>query len=375
MWDSPGSPSGDNPASGDEQVSGDNSAGDGAKPADDQADDEPGSFTLAVSGELLIHESVADAARTVDGWDFSPMFANVADTLRAADLAICHIETPFSRTNRDLAYFPAFRVPYQLADAVAYAGYDTCSLASNHATDAGAEGIAATIVALDRAGVAHSGMARTPAERNRLNLLTVGDATVAHLSYTYGFNNGELDPQDSHLSNVINVDAITEEARRARTAGADFVVVSMHWGSQYLNFPDAYQSEIGPQVLALPDVDLVVGHHSHVVQPLVTIGGEYLAYGLGNFLSNQAPETCQGCPDGVTDGVIIHFTVSEQPDGTWAVSDVSHTPTWVDRSTYLIEPATDAQTHPSLSTQLAASSNRTSAALAALGVGVPVKQS
>ena len=85
------------------------------------------------------------------------MFSQVAPILRVADLAVCHVETPMSPDNRRLSSYPLFSVPNQLADAIAYAGYDTCSLASNHSTDSGMRGVAGTIESL-----AHVGMARTP---------------------------------------------------------------------------------------------------------------------------------------------------------------------------------------------------------------------
>ena len=332
-------------------------------------DDGPPSFTIAATGDLLIHESVADAARTADGWDFTQMFSSVAPILSQADLAVCHVESPMSPNNARLAYFPAFLVPRELADAISYAGYDTCSLASNHATDAGREGIVGTIGALDRVQVAHAGMALSPEARDEVTLVEAGDATVAHLSYTYGFNNGELDADESHLSNVIDEATILEEAQRARSAGADFVVLSMHWGTNYRIEPDEMQIGIGPRLLASPDIDLILGHHAHVVQPVVQIGGEFLVYGLGNFLSNQSPETCTECPLPTEDGVIVHLTVTEDPaTGRWAVTELAHTPTWVDRSTFeIVDVLRDGRHDPEL---LQDSAERTAAALRLLGTPV-----
>lgn len=342
-------------------------ASEGPTPA--AADDGPRSFTIAATGDLLIHESVANAARTADGWDFSPMFASVAPILSEADLAVCHVESPMSPNNARLSYFPAFLVPRELAEAISYAGYDTCSLASNHATDAGRDGIVGTIGALDRAQVAHAGMALSPEARDEVTLLEAGEATVAHLSYTYGFNNGELDPEESHLSNVIDEAAILDEARRARAEGADFVMLSMHWGTNYVHGPDGFQIGLGPRLLASPDIDLILGHHTHVVQPVVQIGGEFLVYGLGNFLSNQSPETCDECPLPTEDGVIVHLTVTEDSaTGQWAVTEVAHTPTWVDRSNFeIVDVLRDEGRDPGL---LQDSARRTAAALQLLGTTV-----
>ncbi|MCY4663264.1 MAG: CapA family protein [Acidimicrobiaceae bacterium] len=335
-------------------------------------DDGPPSFTIAATGDLLIHESVADAARTSDGWDFSQMFSSVAPILRQADLAVCHVESPMSPNNARLSYFPAFLVPRELADAIAYAGYDTCSLASNHSTDAGREGIVGTIGGLERVQVAHAGMALSPEARDEVTLLEAGDATVAHLSYTYGFNNGALDADESHLSNVIDEATILEEAQRARSAGADFVVLSMHWGTNYRIEPDEMQIGIGPRLLASPDIDLILGHHAHMVQPVVQIGGEFLVYGLGNFLSNQSPETCTECPLPTEDGVIVHLTVTEDTaTGRWAVTGVAHTPTWVDRSTFeIVDVLRDDGRDPGL---LQGSAQRTAAALGLLGTPVATR--
>ena len=332
-------------------------------------DEGPPSFTIAATGDLLIHESVADAARTADGWDFAPMFSSVAPILGQADLAVCHVESPMSPNNARLSYFPAFLVPRELAEAIAYAGYDTCSLASNHATDGGRDGIVGTIGALDRAQVAHAGMALSPEARDQVTLIEAGDATVAHLSYTYGFNNGELDPDESHLSNVIDEAAILDEARRARSAGADFVMLSMHWGTNYSSEPDELQVGLGPRLLASPDIDLILGHHAHMVQPVVQIGGEFIVYGLGNFLSNQSPETCTECPLPTEDGVIVHLTVTEdEATGRWSVTEVAHTPTWVDRSNFeIVDVLRDTSRDPGL---LQDSARRTATALAFLGTTV-----
>ena len=329
----------------------------------------PRTFTIAATGDLLIHEAVADAASTTGGWDFTPMFSHVAPILSGADLAVCHVETPMSPNNDRLSYFPAFIVPRELAAAIADAGYDTCSLASNHATDAGREGIVGTIAALDRAGVAHTGMALSAEDRGRVTLVEAGDATVAHLSYTYGFNNGELPADDAYLSNVIDENAILDEARRARGEGADFVVLSMHWGDNYDAAPNEMQTSLGSRMLASPDIDLILGHHAHVVQPVARIGDEYLVYGLGNFLSNQSPESCDVCPVDTQDGVIVHLTVTEDStSGEWRVSDIAHTPTWVDRSTYeIVDVLRGSGRDPAV---LAESAQRTASALEALGIAV-----
>ncbi|HEX2023588.1 MAG TPA: CapA family protein, partial [Acidimicrobiales bacterium] len=126
-------------------------------------------FTIAASGDFLAHRPVVARAagygRTSgQAYDFRPMLAAVEPVVSAADLAICHLETPLSPDGRDLSGFPTFNVPGDLATAIAAAGYDTCSLASNHSLDRGPAGVAATLGVLDAAGIGHAGTARTPEE-------------------------------------------------------------------------------------------------------------------------------------------------------------------------------------------------------------------
>jgi len=329
---------------------------------------EPRSFTIAATGDLLIHSPIVRRARSADGWDFTPMFRQVAPILRAADLAVCHVETPMSPDNKNLSTFPLFSVPNHLADAIAYAGYDTCSLASNHSLDSGMRGVVGTLEALERVGVAHTGMARSPEERATLNLLNVNGATVAHLSYTYGLNTGALRPEDAHLANIIDEEAILVEAGRARAAGADFILLSLHWGTEFRRMPDRFQADLGPRLLASPDVDLIIGHHAHVVQPVSRIGDEYLAYGLGNFISNQSPRWENGKP-GTQDGAILRITVTEDPAGRWLATSISHTPTRVNLATFeIVNVLKPTGRHSPV--ELAASAADTARALNALGTTV-----
>jgi poly-gamma-glutamate capsule biosynthesis protein CapA/YwtB (metallophosphatase superfamily) len=334
----------------------------------------PRRFTIAATGDILIHSAVweraaAYAEGSAHAFDFRPMFAKVAPLLRSADLAVCHIETPVSADDTALSSFPVFSVPHEIVDAIRWAGYDTCSTSSNHSLDQGPDGIAATLDALDRAGLEHAGTARTRAESRRTTILDVNGVRVAHLSYSYGFNGFQPPADQPWVANLIDPEAIVTDARRARVRGAEFVIVSLHWGSQYVVPPTAEQLAVGRQVLEAKAVDLILGHHAHVVQPIDRIRGEYVAYGLGNLLSNMTT-SCTGCTAGVQDGVVAHFTVVER-DRRFVVERVSYTPTWVEQgSTWRILPvarALDARGTPeSLRSLLEASWTRTVEAITLL---------
>jgi poly-gamma-glutamate capsule biosynthesis protein CapA/YwtB (metallophosphatase superfamily) len=318
----------------------------------------PRTFTLAFTGDVLSHQAVtrqaaANAARVGGrGYDYRPMFAAVRPLISAADLAICHLETPLSRDNANLGGFPLFNVPFELAAALADAGYDGCSTASNHALDARADGVAATLEHLDRVQIGHAGTARSPEEAATPRLYRVQGVTVGHLSYTYGLNGIPLPPEQPWLVNLIDANRILADAGAARAAGAEFVVVSLHWGVEYRSSPTPEQSALAHQLLASPDIDLIVGHHAHVVQPVERIGAEYVVYGLGNFLSNQSAACCTAAAQ---DGIIIEARVTEGTKrNAFTVETLTFTPTRVDRSDFRIVPVALALDDPNLDSTLRA---------------------
>lgn len=321
--------------SSDDADSSDDDTSDGGDSSDGDAAD---GFTLAVAGDTLVHESVAASAAVgtpgeTTQYDFGPMFAEVAGAIGGADLALCHMETPISASNDDLSYYPAFRVPSQIADAVAGAGFDGCSTASNHALDAGPDGVASTLAQLQRAGLSSVGTATSAAVAETPVLYDVGGITVGHLSATYALNEGYEAPDGQEwMVELLDPTRLLAQAAALKAAGADFVVVSVQWGVEYQADPTPEQQSVARQLLASPDIDLIVGHHAHVIQPIERIGSEYVIYGLGNLLSNQSPESCSTCPAATQDGVVLLVHVGRDPSGALLVDHLEAVPTWVDRT-------------------------------------------
>jgi poly-gamma-glutamate capsule biosynthesis protein CapA/YwtB (metallophosphatase superfamily) len=287
------------------------------------------------------------------------MFAKVKAQLSATDLSICHQETPLSADDIGIIGYPVFNSPHEIAPAVADAGYDGCSLASNHSFDHGAAGVAATIGAYDAVHVEHTGTANSAATRLP-EIHTVRGVKIALLDYTYSLNGFNLPAAQPYLVNLIDVPTILRDAKAAKDAGAKIVVVQMHWGDEYVAAPSPTQRQQATELLASPYVDAIVGGHVHVIQPVEKIGTKYVVYGVGNFLSNQSGECC---PVSSQDGVIVtlHFT---ETAGAWSVGSISYTPTYVDRTGgYVIDPVAstynDPTTSAALKQQLAASWQRT----------------
>lgn len=297
------------------------------------------SFTVAATGDILLHSGLwAQARRDAggSGYDFVPLFGQVRPAVAAADLAICHLETPLGPPDGPFSGYPVFSVPPQVAPALATTGYDSCSTASNHSIDKGERGVERTLNALDAAGIAHTGTARSAAEQRRVNLLTVRGVVVAHLSYSYGFN-GLVRPRGKeYLANQLRAKDVLAEARRARRAGAEVVIVSVHWGTEYQHQPTSQQTSLAKKLLAGPDVNLLLGHHAHVVQPVRRIGDKWVAYGMGNEVSWQS------FAKHTTDGIMPRFTFTEVSPGRFQVTtvEVRALHMWLNRPARVYDVAT-----------------------------------
>jgi len=287
-------------------------------------------FTVVASGDVLVHPALTDQARADSATgapDFRPLLAGVAPVVRDADLALCHLEVPLAEPDGPFAGYPGFNAPPQIADALAETGYDSCTTASNHTLDQGAEGVFRTLDALDAAGLDHIGSARSAVEAATPLIHDVGPARVAQVSFTYGYNGLEKPDDKPWLANTLDADAVRAAAAAAKDAGADVVIASLHWGAEYEPEPTPEQVALAEELLADPAVDLIVGHHAHVVQPFERIGGEWVAYGLGNSVARHAE------PRGTTEeGVIARFTFARDGDG-WAPRRAEYVPTLLELNT------------------------------------------
>ena len=302
-------------------------------------------------------------------YDFRPMFAQVKPQLSAVDLAICHQETALTATDVGLSGYPVFNSPHEIAVAVADAGYDGCSTASNHSYDHGAQGVVRHDLGVRR-GPRRACRARPPPRLPRA-------ARGAHRP------RGQDRPARLHVRPE-RVRAAGEpavpgqpdqrpadpgrreggEGSRARRSSSCRCT-----GARSTRRPRRRSSAPRPpSCCPRPYVDAIVGGHVHVVQPVEKIGNKYVVYGVGNFLSNQSGECC---PVSSQDGVIVtlHFVSTA---GKWSVgsitlhADVCRSLRWLrhlSRRCRLTRTRTPA---PALKQQLAASFQRTAAVMSSL---------
>ncbi|WP_166520987.1 CapA family protein [Modestobacter roseus] len=285
----------------------------------------PDSFSLVATGDVLVHQgrALTRGAQQPDGsWDFAPVFAPIAPVIEQADLAICHLETPVAPVGGPYSGYPAFAAQPEIVDALAGAGYDLCSTASNHSLDAGFAGLVRTLDTLDAAGIAHTGTHRSAGEPP--TVVDVAGVRVGHVATTFSLNGVPL-PADAPFAvdtfAVPDVSGVLADAAAARAAGAEVVVASVHCCAEYDHEPTAAQEQAVRTLLASPDVDLVLGHHAHVVQPFEEVDGEWAAYGLGNHLAEHATRGYD-----TEDSVIARFTFTRGDDGRFAVTQAEAVP-------------------------------------------------
>jgi len=291
----------------------------------------PVSMSLAFAGDILIHSQVWKAA-TVNaggsGYDFTPMFARVKPLIGGVDLAICHLEVPLVALGEKPTTNPLYSAPTEVAWAIKAMGFDRCSNASNHSYDKGVKGINATLNEFDALGLGHAGMARTP-EEIEPKVFDVKGIKVTHLSYTFGFNDIAAPNGETWRSALIDPARIIADAQKARDMGARVVIVSMHWGRENQTDLSDFQLTNSDAITKSGLIDLVIGHHAHVVQKIEQVNGVWTIFGLSNLIS-YLPTTDAFSPN-TQDGMIVTTNIMLNPDGSVVVDKPIAYPTWVDK--------------------------------------------
>jgi poly-gamma-glutamate synthesis protein (capsule biosynthesis protein) len=295
--------------------------------------DGPVSFTLVAAGDVLPHSAVVSSAERTGTFDMEPLWGELDPWVSGADLAICHMEVPVAPAGTDPSGFPIFSAPAELVPALKTQGWDGCSTASNHMVDKGWDGIVASLDAFSAQRMGAVGTASSAEESNQPQLYKVQAGnryiTVAHLSWSYG-TNGLPVPSDKPWSvNTFNsaaadVSGIVAQAQAARDAGADVVVASIHCCVEYTTQPTAAQRALAQGIADSGLVDLVIGHHAHVPQPIEKLSGGpggkgmWVAFGLGNYISNQDYSTVSHTE--TASGVLLTATFTVAVDGTVEVA-------------------------------------------------------
>lgn len=277
---------------------------------------------LLFAGDAMQHVAQRDAARSADGcYDFSQCFEAVTPMVRDADYAVVNLETPVGCP--PYAGYPCFSAPASYADALKAAGFDLFLTANNHTLDRGPKGLRATVATLDERGIAHVGTySDDSARRAALPLIVdVKGIKIAFLNYTYGTNG--INPRDGVVVDYIDRDIIAADVEAARSEHPDIIAVCMHWGDEYHLLPNTAQKHTADFLEAL-GVDLIIGGHPHVIQPMELRPNRYypdkkvfLVYSLGNFISNMKKPDTRG-------GAVARVRLQRGQDGRVRILDADY---------------------------------------------------
>ena len=247
-------------------------------------------LTIVAAGDNLIHEPIIRAGFVNGAYSFDYIYDRIRGYIRPADIAFINQETVL--VNKELGYsgYPLFGSPMEIGTALVELGFDVINHATNHIMDKGEAGVLSSMDFWDaHKDIHYLGIHRSEEERAKKQvIINKNNFKVGFLSYTYGTNGIPLPKGKSWLVSLIDQGKMAADIKTLRPL-CDYLIVSMHWGEEY-KFNYSKEQERLAVFLADQQVDLVIGHHPHVIEPLVIMkrkdgGSMPVFYSLGNFLS------------------------------------------------------------------------------------------
>lgn len=279
-------------------------------------------FTVSMTGDMLFHAGLwrpAALPEPVNGLynDFMPLLEGQSRYLTQSDIAMCHQETPFSEYGGPYLGYPVFSSPPEIAHTAKAIGYDACTTASNHTVDQGYEGVVRTLNVLDAVGLQHTGSYRSPEEAEQVLIMDTPAGKVSFIESTFSVN-GNYNEFDWQVNYPLDPDVMIARATKARELGADIVIGVMHAGTEYSDEADIQQIGVGHALVDSGQFDFVYGHHPHAIQPIEFYNGKWIAYSLGNGISESSGEFPQN-----NEFLILRVQFSQDKAGTWTVNDLA----------------------------------------------------
>ena len=293
--------------------------------------------TLTAVGDIMFHEYQLRRAYDYNNseFDFSNAFEYVSKYLLASDYTVGNLETTFaglngSRTNsifQGYSCFPCFNTPDIAAKNIKDAGFNLVTTANNHSLDSNIRGLIRTLDVLEQFKINAVGTYRTKEDSEKIFIETINDIKFAFLGYTYSANGFSLPKEQEYMLNNLDLykqdklEKMYEDVRKAKEMDVDMVVVMIHYGNEYVKYPDEpYQIRISKQLVE-SGADIVLGSHPHVLQPIElhkykANGIEHeglIFYSLGNFLSSQQGDATKDTDIGVIADIYIEKKGNSKP--------------------------------------------------------------
>ncbi len=290
------------------------------------------SVRMRVVGDIMFCQSQLVFAKD-SGYDFHNQFELIADQLANADYTMGNMEGTIGKyKSSNYSGYPQFNAPDVALAPLKDDGIDFLTLANNHMLDRWSGGVANTVDNVEKYGFGHVGAYRTKAEKDAPVIYEVGGIKFGFMAYTHATNSMErrgVDADAVALVPYIQKADFAADVKKLRDAGAEVIIAFPHWGEEYVRVPDSSQKKYAKQ-LANAGVDIIIGSHSHMVQPMgyQTVATEnggskqvFTMFSMGNFISDHVVQYTDN-------GVILDFTVNEHEDGTFTCDSVGYIPTY-----------------------------------------------
>jgi poly-gamma-glutamate capsule biosynthesis protein CapA/YwtB (metallophosphatase superfamily) len=272
-------------------------------------------INLLFVGDAMQHQGQLDRALELGGgkrYNYDDCFTLIAPDIVKADYAICNLEVPLGGGPSYTGY-PCFSAPDAFAERLKATGFDLFLTANNHCLDRSDKGVRRTISVLDSLRVDHIGTYFDAATRNATPpfIRNIKGIKIGFLNYTYGTNG--IKPKSGAEIALIDKPRMAREIKALRSAGAEIVTVCIHWGVEYVLTENAEQRSIA-QFLVDQGVDLIIGGHPHVIQPMKVIRNKkenkdvLVVYSLGNFISNMKTADTRG-------GALVNVCITRDKNG------------------------------------------------------------
>ncbi len=249
-------------------------------------------LTLLAVGDNLIHIEVVKSGKQADGsYNYDHLYSNLKEEISAADLAVVNQETILGGKDFPYSGYPNFNSPTQIGDALIGAGFDIVLQATNHTMDMGLKGVENTLAYWKtHPEITVLGINETEDASKQIPIIEKNGIKLAMLNYTYGLNGYSLPKKKPFLVNILDKKKMAGDIALAESL-ADFTIVFPHWGSEYVYTPTSMQKEL-TKFYYEHGVDLVIGAHPHVIEPVEWIETDekhrmLVYYSLGNFMSYQ----------------------------------------------------------------------------------------
>ncbi|MBQ6719797.1 MAG: CapA family protein [Oscillospiraceae bacterium] len=315
--------------------------------------------TILSTGDILMHKPVIDVNwnKTSGSYDFESIFRYITEDVSAADYAVANLETTLASTTNGYQYsgYPNFNCPDEIVDGAKNAGFDMLLNGNNHSYDTSSVGMHRTIEIIRDRGLDHIGIVDTEEEKRYL-VKEINGINIGMICYTYETNtnadsvslNGlPVKAEDKNLVNAFDYTALdtfynelSGHLESMKADGAEATILYIHWGDEYQLTQNANQTKIAQKLCDL-GIDVIIGGHPHVVQPMAllesTVDPEHKTvclYSMGNAVSNQRQGNLTAISTAHTeDGVLFSVTFSKYSDGTVYLESTDLLPVWVYRRT------------------------------------------